>query len=154
MSQAGQPASPGTACVVLPAHHLLLIRPCGCCTQEDGGALLNQSHSFLLAATFFPGSASHASGAQGQPPRQRRQQGQQEVDLAACTQVVDEWARQLGSARANPVPDRAAAAEAMAAVRLLGRLQYATGEPRPRQAPRHYRPKLHSSDVAALKHAI
>jgi hypothetical protein len=101
--------------------------------QEDHGALLNRSYSLLLCSTFLgtAASASQVRG-QGQPANVPQTQGQSDVDLAACTRLVDEWDRQLANAGLKPTPASAAAAEAMAAVRMLGQLQYAAGKP---QAP-------------------
>ena len=86
--------------------------------QEDA-QLLNRVYSRLLEDAFFADSADEASKL---PVSHPAMQGPQFLE---CTQLVEGWLRQLGE---RPLPLSQRAAEALAAVRMLGLEQYKQGE--------------------------
>jgi hypothetical protein len=114
--------------------------------------LLSRIYSGLLAAAFFPCAASEAYSGAGHAAQggagqlqgpgtdtgvmrhagaesQQVAAGVAGIDLALCTRLVEGWQRHLTSSGTRLAPATAAAAEALAGVRILGLQQYKPGTP-------------------------
>lgn len=125
-----------TSWVVFCRSFLLTSLPCGLLLQVDASQL-NVAYSNLLAALFFSSPSAPPSAAElqcGSPSKSGTASGDGSgkdspyPDLELCTRVVVAWHSRMAEAGWLPEPKTPAAAEAAAAVQMVGQLQYKSGE--------------------------